>query len=366
MKWLYSFILILFIGPQQVQAFDSDNATKNLSRSYKVSKDVSLEVSNKYGQIIVNTWQKDSVLIKIKVTGYGKDRDASRKLLERVEFDFNQVGDYVVAKTILDRSQGFFKDLWNSISDYSKSLLGKNKLSVDYQIYMPVSGNVNIIQKYGDLYLDDIYGKITIEQSNGNLKMDNVSGTLKLDLSFGRANIHTMKSGFVILRSAELEVDKANKIELQSSSSTTNIKNLTTLKMDSRNDKIRIDSLETMQGDGSFSNIYIKHLNRTVLADLNYGELAIGLVDLSFSDLQLKGKSTDFDLMFEKNSLVDVHIVGREDEMTLSYGNYQKTVDKEDDKYIKVVGTMGVGQEKNGNVDIDSEDGRVKVQYKTQ
>jgi len=365
MKFLFS--LIVFVTAiTNAHALESSKATKQINRAYKVTKNVNLEISNKYGQVIINTWKKDSVLIKIDVTGFGKDRDASKKLLERAEFEFSQIGDYVIAETILDRSQGFIKDLWNSIGDYSKSLLGKNKLSIDYEIYMPTSGSINIIQKFGDLYIDDLHGKVTINLSNGNLKMDNLTGTLKLDLEFGRANINHMKSGIINLRSAEFEVDQSNNIELTSSSSTTVFKTLSNLKIDSRNDRIRIDSLETLHGDGSFSNIFIKHISRTILADMNYGELWVSKVGRNFKDLQLKGKSTDFDLMFAKNCKIDVSIVGREDEMTLSYGNYEKTVNEDDDKLIEVKGTLGIGDVKGGNVDIYANDGRVKVQYETQ
>jgi len=340
-------------------------AIKRVQQSFKVNKQVSLELTNKYGQVILNTWSRDSILVKVKVTGYGRDRDAAENMLERVEFEFNQVGEYVIIETVLDRSKGFFKDLWNSISDYSKSLLGKTKLSIDFEIFMPVTGNIDINQKFGDIYLDDTQGNVSIDLSNGNLKIHELTKDFNLDLSFGRANINTMKSGLVSLRSAELEVEKASDIELKSSSSTVIINQLNSLKMDSRSDKIRMDELATLRGDGSFSTINIKLLKRAVLADLNYGELIISQVSPDFRDLQLKGRSTDFDLMFQEQALIDLKIVGLEEEITLADGQYERSRTGEDEKFTEVKGTIGEGTGKRSTIDIYADGGRVKLMKNT-
>lgn len=362
MKSLFSLIALWVLS---TVVFGQDKALKIIEKGFKANNNVKLEIANKYGQVIINTWQRDSIKVKIKVEGYGKDKDASEKLLSRAEFEFNQIGDFIVIETVVDRSQGFFKDLWNEISDYSKSILGKSKLTIDYEVYMPVNGSVDIEQKYGDIYLDNIKGDIKISLSNGNLKIDEVSKDFILDLSFGRANIRTMRDGFFTLRSADVEVENANRLDLRSSSSTIIANEIKLLKIDSRNDNIRLDKISTLRGDGNFTTINIKSLSRTAFIDMNYGELNIIDVQNDFTDIQLKGKSTDFDIMLQEKSLADVSLVGAEEEMTLSYGKYIKSPNETDPKLITVKGTIGIGESKSGNIDIHADGGRVKLQYKT-
>lgn len=362
MKSLFSLIALWVLS---TVVFGQDKALKIIEKGFKANNNVKLEIANKYGQVIINTWQRDSVKVKIKVEGYGKDKDASEKLLSRADFEFNQIGDFIVVETVVDRSQGFFKDLWNEISDYSKSILGKSKITINYEVYMPVNGSIDIEQKYGDIYLDNIKGDIKISLSNGNLKIDEVSKDFILDLSFGRANIRTMRDGFFTLRSADVEVENANRLDLRSSSSTIIANEIKLLKIDSRNDNIRLDNISTLRGDGNFTTINIKSLSRTAFIDMNYGELNIIDVQNDFTDIQLKGKSTDFDIMLQEKSLADVNLVGAEEEMTLSYGKYIKSPNETDPKLITVKGTIGIGDSKSGNIDIHADGGRVKLQYKT-
>ncbi len=365
MKYLFNIAIVLVISTASYGNSKADaSSVKTLKKSYKVDKKASLEIDNKYGQVIVNTWQKDSIVIRIKVTAYAKDKDASDKLLDRVEFDFNKAGEFLIAKTVTDRSKGFFKDMWEEVSSYSRGLLGnKSKITVNYEVYAPKYANINISNKFGDVYLDNFKGDVKIELANGNLKTDEVSGGLNLDLSFGRANINTINNGILILRSAEVEIEKANNIDLTSSSSTLVVSKLILLKMESRNDKLRMDSLQVLRGNSSFTKINVKSLARTVFADMNYGELNIELVKPGFRDIELLGKSTDFSLLFNENTLIDIDLVGKESDMVLSNGNYEKTIYKDDDKLTKVKGTMGQGKEKSGTVNIHTNGGKLALRY---
>ncbi len=361
MKYLFSLLLLLIVCDTYSRTESSEE--KRLSKSFKVGKSVSLDITNKYGNVIVNSWEKDSLHINIKIVGFGKDKEASEKLLNRVDFDFNQAGEFVVAETILDRSKGFFRDLWNDVNDFSKGILGKHKLTIEYEVYAPKSANINIINKFGDVYLDNFKGDVRVELANGDLKTDEVSGDLKLDLSFGRAIINKVKNGRLNLRSADLELEKADDLDIKSSSSTLFISHLDLLSIHSRNDKLQIDSLNTLRGESSFSKINVKKLTYTAFVDMNYGELNVTAVNHDFKDIELIGKSTDFNLMFAQNSLISIDLVGKDENMTLGYGDYQKQVYESDDKLTQVNGTMGVGQSKNGIVNIQADGGRLILQY---
>ena len=361
MKYLFSFLLLMVI--QDAFSRTESSAEKRLTRSFKVERKVSLEVTNKYGNVIVHSWQKDSIRIDLRVKGFGKDQEASEKLLNRVDFDFNQAGEFVVAETVLDRSKGFFRDLWNDLNDFSKGMLGKHKLIIEYEIYAPESANISVINKFGDVYLDNFKGDIRVELANGDLKTDEILGHLKLDLSFGRATINKAKNGRLNLRSADVELENADDLDIKSSSSTLFISHLDLLSITSRNDKLQIDSIHTLRGESSFSKINIKKLTYTVFVDMNYGELNVTSINHEFRDIELIGKSTDFNLVFAKNSLIDIDLVGKDENMTLEYGDYEKQPYESDDKLTKVSGMMGQGQSKNGIVNIHADGGRLILQY---
>jgi hypothetical protein len=365
MKYLFSIALCLLLCSNGHGAGKGDvSSSKTFNKNYKVDKKASLEVTNKYGQVIINSWAKDSIVIKVKVTSFAKDQDAADKLLDRVEFDFNRAGEFVVAETVIDRSKGFLKDLWDDLDNYSRGLLStKGKVTVNYEVYAPKYTNIKISNKFGDIYLDNFKGDVKVGLANGNLKTDEIIGGFDLNLSFGRANINNINNGVFVLRSADVEIERAKDIDLTSSSSTLVVSKLSLLKMESRNDKLRIDSLQVLRGNSSFTKINVKSLSRTVFADMNYGELNIELVKPGFRDIELLGKSTDFDLLFFEHSLVNINLVGKESNMLIGAGDYEKSVYENDDKLTKITGTIGTGKDKNGTVNIHADGGKMSIRY---
>ena len=189
-----------------------------------------VDLSNKYGDIIVNTWNKDSVKFKIKITAYGKSDEAVDKLLERVSFDHTNSGRFLKFETIFDRQSGSFKEFWNSLGDYSKVLINKNNLNIDFEIYLPEKSNMYIENKFGDIYINEYSGRSKIVLSQGDVKISNQSGQLNLDLKFGNASIQNVNLAYLKLQIAEITIAKAEKLDISSSSSTININEVERLK----------------------------------------------------------------------------------------------------------------------------------------
>ena len=103
MKLVFKIILILF--PAMVFAKPPDSqVSKTINQSYYMTKGGSLDVINKYGQVVITSWDKDTVSFKIDITAFGKNRSDARKFLERVQIDFDKTSQYITAETIFDKN----------------------------------------------------------------------------------------------------------------------------------------------------------------------------------------------------------------------------------------------------------------------
>ena len=60
-------------------------------------KEGNLEVINRYGQVIVETWDLDSIALEIKITAYGKSDEAVDKVL----IELNLTSSKLVATSLL-------------------------------------------------------------------------------------------------------------------------------------------------------------------------------------------------------------------------------------------------------------------------
>lgn len=339
--------------PLSKERDDDTRLTKVIERGFKVKSNVTIDLNNKYGQIILNSWNKDSVGIRIQVTTYGKNDDTVEKLMDRVDFDFNNTANFLTIETVFDRSSGVFKELWNSVSDVSKTLLSKSRIAVDYEIYVPAKSSVELVNRFGNIYVNQHGGKLTVDLSHGDFRASNLEAPVDLVLGYGRANVRSLGEARINLKGGELDLNKAARLDLSSTSSKIYLQDVSNLRLDSRNDQIRLDEVNQISGKANFSDIQIDRLFDSTDIDLLYGELGIKNIMPSFSRIRISGRTADVHLNIDPSSSFTVDLFGRKDRIMLpaAMDQLQRVVDKEDDKNVRITGEHGNG---NGTKTLDA------------
>lgn len=341
----------------------SRRLTKNISETFHMDKRSTVELTNKYGQIIVDTWDKDSVSVDVEITAYGKNDEALTKNMERVDVEFKNFGDLLSIETVLDRNSSVFKEIMNSLGDYSKTLISKNKIRVDYELKIPKSASLKLDNKFGDVYIQDITQETTINVAHGDFKAQELTGASRLNLSFGKAWIKKLDKAFIELKGAEVDLREGGDIDLTSSSSTFEVSTVKSLKVDSRNDKIQLDKVVAVRGYSSFSNIMVDSMLDRIDLELNYGNLMINSVNSNFSLVNLISKTADVNISLDMGSYFTAELTGREDRMflTRNFMGMNKTRDVDNDKIITLTGKVGMIKPKESQLRIEGESGEITV-----
>lgn len=335
--------------------------SKRYVRTYKVSPNVQVDLSNKYGDIIVNTWNKDSVKFKIKITAYGKSDEAVDKLLERVSFDHTNSGRFLKFETIFDRQSGSFKEFWNSLGDYSKVLINKNNLNIDFEIYLPEKSNMYIENKFGDIYINEYSGRSKIVLSQGDVKISNQSGQLNLDLKFGNASIQNVNLAYLKLQIAEITIAKAEKLDISSSSSTININEVERLKINARNDKYFLRHISSLSGEATFSTINIGDLKEEIVGSTNYSDVNIESLNDDARLININSKATDMKLWLNPEKAYNIDLIAKEEnlEIPLNWKSLNKYYTDSKNKYIRISGQ--VEGENPVQINIDNQGGSLSI-----
>lgn len=333
---------------------------KNYSESFS-TKDLRLvEVSNKYGDVIVNTWKKDSVRIKVNVEAYGKSQDLVDREIRRAEIEIRRVGSIVTGATKFDqgKTRGIFGDLLADIEDVSKSLVGNSKLTVDYEVWMPANLDVNIDNKFGDIYIGQISGDMNIDLSHGDLRGDHFSGRLTLNHSFGKHTIDQVKTGDLTLRGVRSDIAKAGTLTFESGSSEIYLGKVDNVRLDNRNDKIHIDEALSISGDGSFTDLSVKKIVKSSRLNFTYGEIFLDQILTNFDQIRIEGNSCDINLIINQGSYIKTYIQGSESQMILP--NSMLTMTKtpvEESEMISLSGMVGHTQVEVSDLYIIAENG---------
>lgn len=341
----------------------SRSLTKNISESFVVDKKSTIELTNKYGQVIVDTWNKDSVIVNVTITAYGKNDEALTKNMERVDVDFKNFGDLLNIETVLDRNSSVLKDVINSLGDYSKTFISKSKISIDYELTIPEHAALILDNKFGDVYVQSLTQEATIKVAHGDFKAEELTGASRLNLSFGKARIKKLEKAFIELKGAEVDLREGGDINLTSSSSTFDVRAVKSLKVDSRNDKIHLEKVTAMRGHSSFSNVLIDSMLDRIDMELNYGDLMINSINSNFNLVNLKSKTADVNISLDMGSYFSAVLTGREDRMflTRNFMGMNKTRDAENEKIITLTGKIGMIKPKQSQVSIEGESGEITV-----
>ena len=305
--------------------------------------------------------------VKIEVIAYGKDRSTANKIISRVDFDFEQTKEYLTLETVLDRKSGFFKEMWNNIGDYSKTLLSKNKLEINYEVYVPKTISISIINKFGDIFISERDKKVDIEMSHGNLRADNFNANSNISVNYGQAHIKQLKDGDLNFKASEVAIRSVGSANIQSSSSEITITKGEEIQLNSRSDKmVEINEVSRLKGEMIFSKLKVDNLTKNLDIELSYSDIQVDQIPFNFSLIRIIGKSSDIDLEFEANAYMDVNIKAYEYKLQLP----MTTLNKEyiDKKRGLVLYTGIIGKENNykGSLNIDSQRGAINIGLTTQ
>jgi hypothetical protein len=274
--------------------------TKQINKRFKVTPETRIEITNKYGKIKINTWDKDSIIFDIKIKVEDKKLSKLEKALDEVDFDFINSQHFVIVRTkVGENRSGIEKEIVNFKESVFQS---DSKMDIDYTVWMPKTNQLKVENKFGDVYIDDYLGDIEIILSNGNLKSHDFEGKANLKLSFADATINQMKAGRLDCNYSEIYIKKADKIQIASKSSEFEIIEIKDLNIDSRRDKFRIQMIDNLDARGSFTNYRITELTDNLNIKTEYGDLDIEKVAPDYKSIYIESKSTDMNLYFNEKS----------------------------------------------------------------
>ncbi|MDH5399665.1 MAG: hypothetical protein OEX02_16055 [Cyclobacteriaceae bacterium] len=367
MKWFFS---LLILTSSSLSGATPDKKMSEVSRvieeRFSVKPTDNFELINKYGDVIINTWDVDSVKINVEILAFGKDYSDARKTLERVFIDLDQTGSYLVAETTFDRSSSLFQEFFNTLSDDSRAMMSKGKIEVNYTVFMPSTLSLTLENKFGDVFLMELNGKAQISVLHGNLRTNNINSNSIIDAGFGDVRIKYLKSGRITLRAAEGDIQQVGIVELRSTGSDIDVRKAERIRMDSRSDRsIKIHQIEHLSGKGMFSKLTIEELGNTIDLTMDYGELMVRNVPFNFSEINITSRFSDIYLALNPLSYLNVEIEAREDKLMIpmAFDRLERYYIDEKRKEVRLTGNVGAPNNFSANLTVRSKNADVTIHF---
>lgn len=355
----FSLLLAVWAGHSQVRM------EQDYDETFKIEPGNKVEINNKYGEVIIQTWGENQVRIVAKIIAQGRNQEQVNKTMDRVRLDMRKVGHLVSVDTEIEKRGGTFTEVFNDVEEYSRALFGNKKLTVNMEIWLPQDVDLSITNKYGDVYLAGLSGELDITLAHGDLRADRIEGRLEMEHSFGKADFNFVNRGRFILRGSETTIEEGSSFSFQSSSSEINLFNTHYVKLNSRNDKIKVSQVNELVGTGKFTDVTAEKVMRKVDLNLEFGEINLSQLDQKFRSILLKTVSTDINLTLNQASYIEAVIRGAEDKMIVpnSMLSLSRDFNKENGT-VTLTGDVGPTQDFKSQLNIDSERGNLIISIK--
>ena len=356
----YKALILIVLGLTDMNLFGQVyERSRQETRTFKVYDQTSFELYNKYGDIHLFTWKEDSVKIEVSLKVKSSKESKADKIFEFIDFEFSNSKYYIVARTEYRQDQGAF---WSELSDLASTVFsGGTQTQIDYKVYLPQHIPIKIENKFGNIYCTDHSGKFDINLSNGDFKANKLSGEVLLNLSFGNADIGSINRGKIELGYEELNLGKAELLNLDSKSSEVRIEEIDELTLQSRRDKLFLEEINTLKGESSFSYITLNLFSKSFNVQADYGEIKFKEIDPAFSLIDITSKYTDilFKVTNEVSSAVDLHFTEQTGMYYPdSFTGLTSTTDKET-KQITVSGHIGSSAPGKRKIAVSIQSGKI-------
>lgn len=329
---------ILLASPVDAQEY---SRSRSLREAFKVPPSAEIQVINKYGDVHLVPWAKDSVVYEIEFSVTSSKQSRVDKMYDYVDFDFKATNYYIIAQTVFQGQNS----LLTGVADAASTLFsGGTSTRIDYTVYFPEKSDVRIENKFGNIYTTDHLGKADFTLSNGDLKAHSFHGRTRLKIDFGNASIDSIQEGTILLNYTEMNLEQAGFLDLETKSSKLYLDMSKELKINSRRDRYYIKTAGVVSGSSYFSFLSFDELAGRINLSATYGDLILSKFKAGFGQAEINTQYTDVTVYLDPDQLVEFDIT-RDDKVEMVYSSgirdKQETLTDEENKIYQISCSAG-------------------------
>lgn len=342
-----SFRIIVFIVagllPVASAAGQPFGETRTFERGFSTGRELTFDISNKYGTIQITRGKNDSVRVKAEIIASSSNLQRMRKMLDGVTINMVQAGNSIRVRTGFSANLGFlfedFKNLTGKIINF------ENRLQVNYYITLPAGSDLIIDNMYGDIYLEDVEASLSLSHSNGSIQAGMIKNASDISLTFVNGSVGGIESGKITASFCEINIGQAGDVLVAGRSSKIEIESAGELDLNSRRDRIFIGNTESMKIDAYFSTISAEKVSGDIAIKSTYGSINLPLISRSFASLTATSQFTELYFGFEKGTAAAIDIRSASARLSMPFTDAKletQVISAEKDESV-VFGRIGTG-----------------------
>lgn len=274
---LFTLMILLLLGVKGASAMDE--FTRIIKKEFPVNPDAQITINNKFGKIHCANWEKNVAAFEVTITVTAANLKAAEKMFERISVALTSTSPANVSAI-------------TSLEDVKGNQ--KGRFAIDYKVEIPVTVNLDVTNKFGDIYINEIQGKGRVNLGYGNFEANKLGNADNLlDIRFGKAKVNWMKGAVTILKYSEMDLGYAGSMRLNSKFSNLDADKIISLNVDFEGGDLNMENSSAVESRSRFSDIDIVRIEKSLTLDIQYGSCDVREMPADFTTVSIKNKYGD-------------------------------------------------------------------------
>lgn len=194
------FLLAVGLSLHALAGNDLTEKKKSYSKSYPVSSTDKISLTNSFGEMKINTWDKSEVKVDITITGKGSTDERAQEILDRISIEDGKNSNGVYFKT----------NFKNDDREWKKGdKNGKEEgMEINYAVWLPTGNPLNASNSFGPMSVPDYRGAADLESKFGSLTAGKISNNKSISVEFGKATVDLVNGGKVTIKFSKASISK--------------------------------------------------------------------------------------------------------------------------------------------------------------
>ncbi len=336
-KWLLTVCVIVCSNTLTAQ----EKVSKTITETYALTNTGEFHLNNKYGDVTINGWDKNSLVVTMDITATHKKKEYAENLLERINPEVKELSGLVsITSEISEKSTNFFARYFNKVNPFD---FDRSNIQINYTVYLPSNAELEITNVFGDVIIEDWNGKLKGDIQHGDVWINKDLNNADITVRYGKLRAKSINYGNIRLKNGSMDLSESRDLRINSSGTTIAIEKVSSLEIYSSKDEIRIEELGSVYGELQFTNMQSKMVSGVIdlsmkIADFKVAKISAPTVGISLDQesseisLNIAGLAFKFDATLEQGLLrlpksfenVNSEIIDkgrRIREITASYGD---------------------------------------------
>jgi len=256
---------------------------KEIQRDFTVNKETSLELVNKYGNVDILKGNDNNLSIKVIVKINTRDRARAEEMMKMIQISVSQEGSIIRASTELDED---FGDYFRGVGNQSGSL------EINYTVTMPVSVPLNLSNKYGNVFIDELLSTSTIDVKYGKLTANKIlhdsnEPLTKIYLSYSNGTLQDTKWIEMDIKYSKINITNSKALVIVSKYSKVYITNGSSVVSESKYDTYDIDKLTNFVTNAAYGHFEIRNLEKKLQVESKYTDFMVERISAGFESIKV-------------------------------------------------------------------------------